>query len=98
MPFRVKVLRRMTSVAPFCGVHTELYSHVEWGLLGWCLCVQTSSSYVHIVLFLCFYCVLCGFCVLFATVFAFLAALFVRGANAYRKKWDVGGGLVLDFK
>ena len=57
----------MTSVSPFCGVHTELYSHVEWRLFGWCLFPNLGiiSSYLVLV-FLLFFALLCVlFCVLF---------------------------------
>lgn len=62
-------VQSMTSVSPFCGVHTELYSHVEWGLFGWCLCPNLgiiSHTVPGIVFaFFAFFLRCCAFCFAF---------------------------------
>lgn len=94
----------MTSVSPFCGVHTELYSHVEWRLFGCRLYPNLGIISPHLVLFLRFFlrflrC--CAFCfAFFAFFFAFIAAVsgrlrfllltFRSGANGYRDEGGLG--------
>lgn len=94
----------MTSVSPFCGVHSELYSHVEWRLFGWCLSPNLGiiSPYLVPGIVFAFFCVLCGFflrCCAFCfaffcgflrllRLFAFLIALVRSRANGYR---EMGG-------